>query len=48
MFIRNASGTAVSPDGNGRLLTGWRRATTGNGNVAGTDWLPIYAATTPA
>ncbi len=48
MFVRNSSGTAMSPDGSGRLLTGWRRAITGNGNVSGTDWLPIYAATTPA
>jgi len=38
-FVRNA-GTPGSPP-----LLGWLRATTGSGNVDGTDWLAIYAST---
>lgn len=36
-----------NPDaGTGKILTGWARLTTGNGNVAGTDWAPMYVTTT--
>lgn len=30
------------PNTDGQFLLGWRRLTTGNGHVAGTDWQPIY------
>lgn len=42
MFIKNAGASRTTPDGNGMILRGWRRATTGNGHLAGTDWHAIY------
>lgn len=41
-FIKNTGATVSG----GRIITGWRRLTTGGGNVSGTDWVPIFAAVT--
>jgi hypothetical protein len=42
-FVRNnAPTTGIT----GMTLFGWTRLTTGGGNVAGTDWQPIYASQT--
>jgi len=45
-FVQNI---LPAPDANNMVLTGWLRRTTGSGNVATTDWLPVYvSAVSPA
>lgn len=41
LFVWN---TALGTNG-GQVLLGWLRLTTGSGNVAGTDWTPVFAST---
>lgn len=48
MFVRNKGSDRYIPDGNGMLLEGWVRRSTGNAHVAQTDWLPVYQATQSA